>query len=60
MKLRIKVTYKIRSTTKEQGMILKDLSNLSGVSISEINDIEKNLHDAKPYVISLLQKKWDT
>lgn len=46
MKLQIKVTYKIRSARKERGMTLKELSNLSGVSISEINDIERNLHDA--------------
>lgn len=27
-------------------MTLKELSNLSGVSISQINDIERNMHDA--------------
>lgn len=27
-------------------MTLQELSNLSGVSISQINDIERNVHDA--------------
>lgn len=44
--MRVKVNYKIRSIRTARNMTLQELSDLSGVSTSQISDIERNLHDA--------------
>lgn len=55
----IKITYNVKEIRKSKGITLRELSKMSGVSTTHINDIENNKNHPTIYTIYLICKALD-
>lgn len=52
--MNIEIKYNIKNTRLEKGLTLQKLSKLSGVSVSQINDIENNKKHPTVFTLALI------